>query len=140
MKYNSISRQTEHQKEPLACLLREIVGLADPEKIFLLSAGFEYRLTENIFQKTPAQAIQAKQYQLLILMNTGEKSALAKLEINLMQIGLRQMNFQFALMDIAEFNKKVEAGDPYWGFILFNAMLSYDSGRIGLAIPSQQVL
>jgi hypothetical protein len=98
------------QSQSFPSIIQEIVRLSDPEKILLLSASCIYQLTENIFLKKPVGQFLGNQYDLLILSDVQEKSVLAKLEIDLMQKLCDHKNFRFVIMDMTEFNKKVEAG------------------------------
>ena len=54
---------------------------------------------------------------------------MAKMELQLIQ-RMCDHPIRITLMDIAGFNKKVEAGDAYLIHILLHAMLSYDSRRV----------
>ena len=124
-----------NQQEGLVPLIHEIVRIADPEKILLLSAGYDYLLTENIFSKNPIQTFHGNRYNLLILSKGKEKKSLATLEMVLMSLLNDRRNLQLCIMDIDEFNVQAEAGDEYLEYILLNAMIWYDKGRIPLATP-----
>jgi hypothetical protein len=128
-----------NQTHSLNSLLQEIVRIADPEKILLISASFQYQLTENVFQRSPVKQFLGNRYELLILLNVREKGELAKQELNLMNRIIYPGDFQFATMDIIEFNKEVESGSPYLDQILLNALMSYDKGVIPFAQPAMQV-
>jgi hypothetical protein len=119
----------------LDAIVQEIVRLAGPEKILLISAGYDYKLTENIFMKNPVQTFQNCHYHLLVLSEEKEKKSLIMQELTLTGYQDDRQNLQLHVMDIHEFNKQVEAGDEYLGFILLNAMLWYDKGRIPLSDP-----
>jgi hypothetical protein len=119
----------------LASIIHDIVRIADPEKIFLLSASFDYQLTENIFVKNPVQVFRGSHYNLLVLSEGKQKKSLVELEIMIHTKLSDQGNLQIQLRDIHEFNEKLEAGDEYAGFILLNAMLCYNKGRFPLADP-----
>lgn len=126
-----------NQTEGLSTLIREIVRIADPEKILLLSACYDYHLKESIFIKNPVQEYKSSHYDLLILSDIRNKKLLAKKDMMTMARLFDCRNLQFNLMDIHEFNKKVEAGDEFENFILLNAMLCYDKGGILLSDPKQ---
>jgi hypothetical protein len=125
--------------EGLAAIIREIVRIADPEKILLLSASFDYRLTENIFIKNPIEDYRGGQYDLLILTDGNEKKTLAEQEIMIYARLKDYKKLSLHLMNVHEFNEHVEAGEEFENFILLNAMLSYDKERIPLAFPKDLV-
>lgn len=120
-------------------IIQEIVRVADPEKILLISARYDYQLTENIFVKNPVQTTQSCHYNLLVLTEEKEKKSLIRQELILTSYQNAQKNLQLHIMNIHEFNKQVETGDEYLGFILLNAMLWYDKGRIPLSDPKSSV-
>jgi hypothetical protein len=126
----------EIQGSSLHSVIRYIIRISNPEKILLLSASYTYLFTENIFQKKPLLQIQGNRYELMILSSVHDKTELTALGQKLKQ-SMFHRKFLFTLMDIAEFNKKVEAGDEYLNHILLHAMMSYDNGRIPLAFPGQ---
>jgi hypothetical protein len=119
----------------LDALVQEILRIADPENIFLLSAGYDYQLTENIFLKNPVQSFRANRYHLLILFERKMSESLKTKEAVLNSLLNDRRNLQLEVMDINDFNARVEAGDAYFGFILRNAMIWYDKGRIPLVYP-----
>ena len=55
-------------------IVREIAQKADPEKILLISASYDYRLTEDVFIQQPQEEMKNSHYSLLIL-GIQEKSA-----------------------------------------------------------------
>jgi len=59
----SLSKQTGK----LASIIEEIVHIADPEKILLLSVTYNYQLKENIFIKNPMKDYSGVCYDLLAL-------------------------------------------------------------------------
>lgn len=125
--------------EELAAIIREIVRIANPEKILLLSASYDYRLTENIFIKNPVEDYRGGQYDLLILTDDNEKKSFAEQEI-MIYARLKDYNkLSLHLMSIHEFNEHVEAGEEFENFILLNAMLSYDKEQTPLAFPKDLV-
>ena len=125
--------------EGLAAIIREIVRIADPEKILLLSASYDYRLTENIFIKNPIVDCRDSQYDLLILTDGNEKKSLAEQEITIYARLKDYKKLSLHLMSVHEFNEHVEAGEEFENFILLNAMISYDRERIPLAFPKDLV-
>jgi hypothetical protein len=125
------------RSEGLDVLVREIVRIADPEKIFLISAGFDHQLTENIFLKNPVQSFRSNRYHLLILFERKMNESLKTKETVMNSLLNDRKNLQLEVMDIIDFNDQVGAGDAYFRFILTNAMIWYDKGRIPLAYPKQ---
>jgi hypothetical protein len=123
------------QTDSLQFIIREIVRIADPEKILLLSASYNYQLTETIFIKNPVQDFRESRYDILVLSDGRAKKSLAEQEIMIISRMIRFRNLQLHLMDIHEFNKGVEAGNEFENFILLNAMLSFDKGEIPLSDP-----
>ena len=123
--------------EGLSAIIREIVRIADPEKILLLSASYDYQLTENIFIKNPVEVYKGGQYDLLVLTDGREKKSLAEQEIKIYARLKDYRNLGLHLMSVHEFNEHVEAGEEFENFILLNAMLSYDRERIQLASPKE---
>ena len=119
----------------LSQIVQDIVKKTDPEKILLISASYDYRLTENIFKQNPSEELKKSHYSLLIL-GIQEKSAYS---IKAMQsYGSRfsnPPNLQLFFMDIHDFNKKLDAGDEYASEIVSNAMIWYDKGEIALRFP-----
>jgi hypothetical protein len=130
------SWKMKDQNLSLRTVIDEIVQKADPEKILLLSASFEYQITENIFQKNPVEQSLGNRYELLILSEAQERNSSVKKEIELLQQLGNHKNIRFVVMDIAEFNKEVETGSLYWRYILLNAMLCYDKGTVPMAAPT----
>jgi hypothetical protein len=115
--------------------IKEIVLAVNPEKIFLLSASYHYQVTENIFIPNPLEEIKESQYQVLVLIHGETKKSLAGLEIVIRTKLMNHGNLQVHLMDIHVFNKQVEQGDEWSGFILLNALLCYDRENIRLSDP-----
>ncbi len=119
----------------LSEIVKDIVKNADPEKILLISAVYDYRLTENIFRRKPLNELKSSHYSLLFL-GIQEKSAFS---IKNMQSSKRLMaypsNLQLFFMDIHDFNNKLDAGDEYASEIVLNAMIWYDKGDIALHTP-----
>jgi hypothetical protein len=113
---------------PLHYIISEIVRLADPEKILLLTAGYNYQFTENIFIKNPVQQFSDGRYGLMILIQTAGKISLAEEEIRIASKLLHYSNLQLHLRDIQEFNSRVGAGDEFENYILLHAMVCYDKG------------
>jgi hypothetical protein len=121
------------QKEGLDAIIREIVQVAGPEKILLLSASYQYRLTENIFIKNPVEEFRGCQYDLLVLADgRGEKSLVDLVSLTQNRL-CSQNNLHVHFTDIHEFNKEVEAGDEYACFIHLNALLCYDKSDASLS-------
>jgi hypothetical protein len=77
---NSLMKIKSQYREPvqnnsLVFILQEIVQMTDPEKIFLLSASYNYQITENIFIKNPVKEFSNSRYELLLLSDApGGKS------------------------------------------------------------------
>jgi hypothetical protein len=136
MKSKSFFERTKHTGS-LPLIIQEIVRVSDPEKILLLSASYNFQLTENIFQKNPVQEFSNSHYDLLVLSGNSEKKSMAEREIMLISKLINFPDLQIHLMDIKEFNKGVESGDEFENYILLNAILSYYKGQIPFADPKQ---
>ncbi len=132
-----LSGITTIPSEGLDTLVREIVRIADPEKIFLISAGYDHQITENIFIPNPVQSFRCNRYHLLILFERKMNESLKTKETVINSLLNDQKDLQLDVMDIIDFNDRVGAGDAYFGFILTNAMIWYDKGRIPLTYPKQ---
>jgi hypothetical protein len=93
------------QNTTLCSCLREIVNIADPEKILLLSASYDYHLTENIFINHPVQEFNGGCYNVLILSDCHGKESPAKLKTMIWNLLNGRRNLQFHIMDINSFNE-----------------------------------
>ncbi|HXB29845.1 MAG TPA: hypothetical protein VNW49_08505 [Puia sp.] len=127
------------QSGGLRSIIREIVLISDPEKILLLSATYDYLITENIYIKNLVQELRGNQYNLLILSNDKEKKILSKHKILLYCLSKDRRNLQLQVMDIKEFNDDLISGKEYANHILLNAMIWYDKGDVPLAFPEAGV-
>jgi hypothetical protein len=127
------------QKDGLRTLIREIVRIGSPEKIFLLSASYDYQLTENIFIKAPEEEFRGSCYDLMILADGRKYTSLADLGIRMNSFLFRHGNPPVCLRDIHSFNQDLEAGDEYACYILLNALLCYDKESIPLAYPGNRI-
>ncbi len=127
------------QSGELRSIIREIVLISDPEKILLLSATYDYLITENIYMKNSVQELRGNQYNLLILSNDKEKKILSKHKILLNCLSKDRRNLQLQVMDIKEFNDDLISGKEYANHILLNAMIWYDKGDVPLAFPEAGV-
>jgi hypothetical protein len=123
------------RKESLSAIIDEIVKIAHPEKIFLIGASYEYQLTENIFIKNPVENLTGRQYDLLIISDTRERISGIENETLFYTKFKHRAGLHIRLMDIHEFNKAVKAGNDFENFILLNAMLCYDKGKILMEDP-----
>ena len=119
----------------LNSIIREIVLISDPEKILLLSATYDYLITENIYLKNTVQEFRGNHYNLLILSNDKEKKSLAKHKILLYCLSKDRRNLQLQVLDISEFNNDLMSGKEYANHIVSNAMIWYDKGEVPLAFP-----
>jgi hypothetical protein len=122
-------------KNHLLEIIQDIVEKADPEKIFLISASYHYRLTENIFGRNSISELQNSHYSLLILENQEKSLRSVKFLHSRNRMFSNQSDHQLYFMDIHDFNKKLEAGDDYAMEIVLNAMIWYDKGEIALCVP-----
>ena len=129
-------RGTMH-RESLALIIQDIIRIADPEKILLLSACYDYQLTENIFIKTPIQEFTGSHYDVMILIADWDKKSLAGKDLSIITRLHANRNLKFCLMDIREFNERIRAGAEVENFIHLNAIICYDKGGIVLADPSE---
>ncbi len=134
MKTATLSKITSSDGN-LSEIVRIIVRNADPEKILLISASYDYRITENIFSKNPAERAENSHYSLLILHNSGKTAFLVKSMQSERSIFPVQQSLQLFFMDIDEFNKKLADGDENASKIVSNAMIWYDKGEIPLHFP-----
>jgi hypothetical protein len=119
----------------LHSIIREIVLISDPEKILLLSATYDYLVTENIYMKHTVQELRGNQYNLLILSNDKEKKSLTKHKIFLYGLSKDRRNLQLQVIDIKEFNDDLVSGKEYANHVLLSAMIWYDKGEVPLAFP-----
>jgi hypothetical protein len=136
MKRN-LSYESYLKSQGLSSIIREIVYVSDPEKILLLSASFEYLITESIYYKNAVQELTNKHYNLLILSNEKEKKSLVKNEMALNSRFKDRRNLQFLIMDIFKFNEDLKSGNEQANYILSNAMLWYDKEQVPLAFPNE---
>jgi hypothetical protein len=136
MKRN-LSYESSFKSQGLSSIIREIVYVSDPEKILLLSASFEYLITESIYYKNAVQELTSKHYNLLILSNEKEKKSLVKNEMALNSRFKDRRNLQFLIMDIFKFNEDLKSGNEQANYILSNAMLWYDKEQVPLAFPNE---
>src|SRR5580704_988687 len=120
----------------LSSIIREIVLLSHPEKILLLSASYDYKITENIYSKNTVQEFRSNHYSLLILSNEKEKKSMVTQKTLLYSFLKDRRNLQLQVMDIKEFNDDLISGKEYASHILFNAMIWYDKGEVLLAFPT----
>ena len=123
------------QTKSLAAIIQDIVRIADPEIIFLLSASYNYQLRENMFAKNPAQEYRDAQYDLLLLSECRNTELLAEKEITIISLLNNCRNLQLHLIDIHKFKAGLEAEGEFQHHILLNAMLLYDRGVIPLFGP-----
>jgi len=126
------------QSVGLRSIIKEIVFISDPEKIFLLSATYDYLVTENIYLNDTVQELRGNQYDLLILYNNEEKKSLTKHKLLLYGLTKHRRNLQLQIMHIKEFNDDLTSGKEYASHILSNAMIWYDKGIVPLAFPAQK--
>jgi hypothetical protein len=126
------------QSGGLRSIVQEIVLFSDPEKILLLSATYDYLVTENIYMKNMVQELRGNQYSLLILSNDKEKKSLTKHKILLYGLSKDRRNLQLQVMDIKEFNDDLISGKEYANHVLLNAMIWYDKGEVPLAFPKDR--
>lgn len=131
-----LSQTTSGQIQDLKSIIREIVLISDPEKIFLLSASFESVLKESIYLKTAIQADTSRYYNLLVLSNTMEKKSQVKNEVLHSRFKDRR-NLQFQVMDIHKFNQDLKSGDEFANFVIANAMLWHDKEQVPLEYPNE---
>ena len=112
-------------------MIPELVRIAEPEKILLLSASYQYNLTENIFIDRPEWECLSNQYQVVLLMNSSEKKSWADLEarIHTRMKGCNRISVQF--LDLRVFNRQVEEGHHWSGFVQMNAMTLFDRAAGG---------
>ena len=110
----------------LHSIISEIVLIADPEKILLLTASYTYQFTENIFVRNPLQQFSDGYYELLVLIQSDGKISLAEQEVGIRSKLLHFSNLLLHLRDIHEFYRRAGAGDEFENYILLNAMVSYD--------------
>ncbi len=122
----------------LSSIINEIVLIADPEKILLLSATYDYLVTENIYMKHTVQELRGSQYNLLILSNDKEKKSLTKHKILLYGLSKDRRNLQLQVVDIKEFNNDLISGKEYANHVLSNAMVWYDKGEVPLAFATDR--
>jgi hypothetical protein len=132
------SFRSEHTGGGLYSIIREIVLISDPEKILLLSATYDYFLTENIYANNTVQELRGNHYSLLILSHDKEKKSLAEQEILLYSLLKNRKNLQLQVMDINEFNDDLIAGNEFANHILLNAMLWYDKGEVPLIFQNDR--
>jgi hypothetical protein len=136
MKRN-LSYESYLKSQGLSSIIREIVYVSDPEKILLLSASFEYLISESIYHKNAVQELTSKHYNLLILSNEKEKKSLVNNEMALNSRFKDRRNLQFLIMDIFKFNEDLKSGNEQANYILSNAMLWYDKEQVPLAFPNE---
>jgi hypothetical protein len=134
MKAQTLS-QAGKPKELLAEIVGEILRIADPEAILLLSATYNFRFTENIFIKTALWDSRANSYELLVLTNGNAGKSWAEQETIIRYRLPHGKNLNLQQKSIQEFNTKVESGEEYENFVLLNAMILYHKGHIRLAFP-----
>ncbi len=120
----------------LRSIIHEIVLISHPEKILLLSATYDYLVTENIYIKNTVQEVRGNQYHLLVLSDDKEKKSLVRQEILLYGLSRHRRNLQLQVMDIKEFNDDLISGKEYANHIILNAMIWYDKGSIPLTFPT----
>src|SRR5277367_2132880 len=94
----------------LYSIIREIVLISDPEKILLLSATYDYLVTENLYMNKTVRELRCSQYNLLILTDVKEKKTLVKQEILLYRFSMNRRNLQLQVIDIKEFNNDLNSG------------------------------
>jgi hypothetical protein len=123
------------QNSGLRSIISELVLVFDPEKILLLSASYDYFLTENIYLKETVQELRSRHYNILILANEKERKSPIKEEIIGYSLLKKRRNLELQVMDINEFNDDLTSGKEYANHILLNAMIWYDKGEVPLAFP-----
>jgi hypothetical protein len=126
------------QSGELRSIIKEIVLNSGPEKIFLLSATYDYLVTENIYLNDTVQELRGNQYNLLILYNNEEKKSLTKHKILLYGLTKHRRNLQLQIMDIKEFNDDLISGKEYASHILLNAMIWYDKETIPIGYSTDK--
>ncbi len=126
------------QHQDLKEIIREIVFLSDPEKIFLISASFEYLISDSIYVKNAVRELKGKHYNLLILFSAKEKKSIFENELLLYNRLKQGENLQFQVMDINSFNDDIKSGDERANHILANAMIWYDKEQVPLECPNER--
>jgi len=132
---NSILFSLSKQPGKLASIIEEIVRIAYPEKILLLSATYNYQLNEDIFLKNPVKDYSGICYDLLALAEDKDAKTFMEQEITISMRLRNQADLHLHMMDIHEFNRLIKAGDEYFKFLLLNAFIPYDKGHIPLEYP-----
>jgi hypothetical protein len=125
-----------NQTEGLEAIIARIVRLIDPEKIFLLSASYEYLLTESIFRKDMEQGFRLSSFDLLALSEEKDELTMKRQAIRTCRGVGGQQNLHLSIVNMDEFNEAVKKGHEYENYILQHAMIWYDRGRFQLAQPS----
>jgi hypothetical protein len=131
-----IPYQSNKTRELLADIVREIIRVADPEAILLLSATYNYRLMENIFVEAPLWVSSGNSYELLVLTNRNHGKSWSASEMVICSRLPHCRNLKLHQKSIQEFNAKVESGEEYENFVLLNAMITYHRGKTPLAYPA----
>jgi hypothetical protein len=132
---NSMLFSLSKQTGKLASIIEEIVRIADPEKILLLSVTYNYQLKENIFIKNPMKDYSGVCYDLLALSEGKDAKTLIEQEITISMRLRNQVDLHLHMLDVHEFNRLIKAGDEYFRFLLLNAFIPYDRGHIPLEYP-----
>jgi hypothetical protein len=128
--------QSLNQTEGLEAIIARIVRLIDPEKIFLLSASYEYQLTESIFRKDMEQGFRLSSFDLLALSEEKDELAMKRQAILTCRGVGGHQNLHLSIVNMDVFNEAVKKGHEYENYILQHAMIWYDRGRFQLAQPS----
>ncbi len=131
-----LSQTASGQIQDLKSIIREIVLISDPEKIFLMSASFECVLTESIYLKSTIQEETGRYYNLLLLSNAEQNKSQVNNEVALHN-RFRDRNLQFQVMDIHKFNQDLKSGDEFANFVIVNAMLWHDKEQVPLEYPNE---
>lgn len=123
----------------LYSIIREILLISDPEKILLLSASYDYLITENLYMNYTVKELRGGQYNLLILTDVKEKKFLVKQKILLYRFSMNRSNLQLQVMDIKKFNDDLNSGKEYANQIMSNSMIWYDKGLVSFKYPGERV-
>jgi hypothetical protein len=123
------------KEDGLPAIIKEIVYLINPVRIYLTGISHEYRLTESIFIKNPRVDQSMDGYNLLIVHNGEDKGSGVEMETRLQTRLHHHAGLNLRLIDILEFNRAVKAGHEFENFILLNAMIYYDDERTQVEDP-----
>jgi hypothetical protein len=128
-----------NERQQLSSIIMDLVKRTDPEKILLVTARYDYKLTENIFIKNAMEECTGSHYTLLVLGRANKfSSAIRQLALS----GSRYINppnLQLFFMDILDFNRELETHGEHAANILLNATIWYDKGEIAFSFPKPAV-